>query len=240
MPLLILLIMLVWPTKVGAQNVPSQYQIEGQVQDGDIICQADGGYKACNKEYDQSIYGVYIENPPLLLEDTTVAGRAVVIGGVVTVRVNTDNGAIKKGDFITSSKTAGVGQKAMVSGYVLGVAMEDLESGEAKVLMSLGARVALITNTTRGNLFQTVRDALLSPTLTPLASLRYVLAAIIASAAFILGFWYFGRVAKSGVEAVGRNPLAGRLIQFSVILNLLLTALIMGSGLLIAYLILVL
>ncbi|KKU82490.1 MAG: hypothetical protein UY11_C0046G0010, partial [Candidatus Amesbacteria bacterium GW2011_GWC2_47_8] len=41
-------------------------------------------------------------------------------------------------------------------------------------------------------------------------------------------------------EAVGRNPLAGRLIQLSVVLNLLLTALIMGSGLVIAYLILVL
>ena len=240
MPLLILLVILILPIKVAAQNVPSQYQIEGQVQDGDIICQANGAYKACDQEYDQAIYGVYIENPPLLLENTAVEGQAVMTGGMVTVRVNTDNGAVKKGDFITSSKTAGVGQKATVSGYVLGIAMGDLESGEGKVPMSIGARVALITNTTRGNLFQTIKDALLSPTLTPLASLRYVLAAIIASAAFVLGFWYFGRVAKTGVEAVGRNPLAGRLIQLSVVLNLLLTALIMGSGLVIAYLILVL
>ena len=57
---------------------------------------------------------------------------------------------------------------------------------------------------------------------------------------FALGIWYFGRVARSGVEAIGRNPLATRAIQLGVILNLLLTLVILLVGIALAYLILVL
>ena len=43
---------------------------------------------------------------------------------------------------------------------------------------------------------------------------------------------------KSGVESVGRNPRAMGKIQFSMGLNLILTAVVMGVGLLAAYFIL--
>ena len=191
--------------------------------------------------YDGNIYGVYVAEPALALENLSLTdAKTVATSGKAYVRVSDANGQVKKGDYVTSSDKEGVGQKATKSGYVMGTALEDAEVGESKVLVAIAAKQAFVTLSTKGNLLETIKDAILSPTLTPLASLRYILAAIMASAAFILGFWYFGRVAKSGVEAVGRNPLAGRLIQFSVILNLILTALIMGSGLLIAYLILVL
>lgn len=234
--LLVLWLFVVQP--VHAQNVPSQYQIEGQIQDGDLICSEGGVYKACAQSYDQGIYGVYIENPPIVMENLDLkAGKTIATAGKVTVRVS---GSIKKGDFITSSTTAGVGQKATISGFVLGVAQEDLSGGEGKILVAIGPKPALIISSAKTNLLQTIKEALQSPTLTPLASLRYLLAAIIAAAAFILGFWYFGRVAKSGIEALGRNPMAGRMIQLGVVFNLFLTILIMASGLLIAYLILVL
>jgi F0F1-type ATP synthase membrane subunit c/vacuolar-type H+-ATPase subunit K len=53
-----------------------------------------------------------------------------------------------------------------------------------------------------------------------------------------LGFVFFGRVVARGVEAMGRNPLAGSLIAVSVVFNLILTVVIMLVGLGIAYLIL--
>ena len=190
----------------------------------------------CNMAYDGNIYGVYVAEPALALENLSLTdAKTVATSGKAYVRVSDANGQVKKGDYVTSSDKEGVGQKATKSGYVMGTALEDAEVGESKVLVAIAAKQAFVTLSTKGNLLETIKDAILSPTLTPLASLRYILAAIMASAAFILGFWYFGRVAKSGVEAVGRNPLAGRLIQFSVILNLILTALIMGSGLVIAY-----
>jgi len=234
-----------WLAAVGpvrAQSVGQGFAVAvsvvGDVVDGDVVCNYTGEIKRCNTAYDGNIYGVYVAQPALALENLSLTdAKTVATSGKAYVRVSDKNGQIKKGDYVTSSEVEGVGQKAIKSGYVLGVALEDAEE---RVLVTIEAKQSYVTQQSRGNLLETIKDAILAPTLTPLASLRYVLAAVIASAAFILGFWYFGRVAKSGVEAVGRNPLAGRLIQFSVILNLLLTGLIMGSGLLIAYLILVL
>ncbi len=242
---LLLIFFLVVVTPVRAQTVGQgvavAISVTGEVVDGDVVCNYTGEIKRCNMAYDGNIYGVYVAEPALALENLSLTdAKTVATSGKAYVRVSDANGQVKKGDYVTSSDKEGVGQKATKSGYVMGTALEDAEVGESKVLVAIAAKQAFVTLSTKGNLLETIKDAILSPTLTPLASLRYILAAIMASAAFILGFWYFGRVAKSGVEAVGRNPLAGRLIQFSVILNLILTALIMGSGLLIAYLILVL
>lgn len=245
MPLLFLLMLLVLPARVGAQSagqgVAVSVSVVGDVVDGDIVCNYTGEIKRCNTGYDGNIYGVSVDEPALALENLSLTdARTVATSGKAYVRVSDANGQIKKGDYVTSSDKAGIGQKATKSGYVVGTALEDGEAGESKVLVAIAAKQAFVTLATRGNLLETIKDAILSPTLTPLASLRYILAAFMAVASFVLGFWYFGRVAKSGIEALGRNPLAGRLIQLGVVFNLFLTALIMGSGLLIAYLILVL
>ena len=71
----------------------------------------------------------------------------------------------------------------------------------------------------------------------PTKSLRYIFAFLILAASVIIGFMYFGKVAKSGVEALGRNPLAARRIQAAVFLELLLTLGIISLGVLFAYLI---
>lgn len=226
----------------AGQGVAVAMSVVGDVVDGDVMCNYTGEIKRCNTAYDGNVYGVYVAEPALALENLSLTNaKTVATSGKAYVRVSDAGGQVKKGDYVTSSDKEGIGQRATKSGYVIGTALEDADAGtESKILVAIAAKQAFVTLQSRGNLLETIKDALLSPTLTPLASLRYMLAAVIASAAFILGFWYFGRVAKSGVEAVGRNPLAGRLIQLSVILNLLLTALIMGSGLVIAYLILVL
>lgn len=245
MPLLILLIALVFPLKVAAQSagqgVAVAVAVAGDVVDGDIVCYYTGQVKRCNTAYDGHIYGIHVAEPALALENLSLTGaKTVATSGKAYVRVNDGNGQIKNGDYVTSSDKEGVGQRASKSGYVVGTALEDAGAGESLILVAIGAKQAFVTLETRGNLLETIKEALLSPTLTPLASLRYILAAFMAAASFVLGFWYFGRVAKSGIEALGRNPLAGRLIQLGVVFNLFLTALIMGSGLLIAYLILVL
>ena len=245
MPWLFLLFLLIMPMKAGAQTVGQgvavAVAVTGDVADGDIVCDEGGAAKACTKAYDGTIYGVYVATPALGVENLTLENaKTIATSGKAYVRVTDANGQIKQGDSVTSSDRAGVGQKATKSGYVIGTALEEAGEGDAKILVAIGAKQAFIAMSTKGNLLETVKEAILSPTLTPLASLRYVLASIMAVGAFMLGFWYFGRVAKSGVEAIGRNPLAGRTIQLGVILNLLLTGVIMAAGLVVAYLILVL
>ena len=151
------------------------------------------------------------------------------------------NGEIKKNQLITSSTTPGVGVKAISSGFVLGTALENYSDPKpGRILVSVNPHYSSSGSTAVSkNIFNVLKNARESAYLSPLESLRYLIAALVALLAFILGFIYFGKVAQKGVEAIGRNPLAGRFIEVSVILNLLLTALIIIVGLGIAYLILI-
>jgi hypothetical protein len=217
---------------------------ENDIPDGSIVCMTTEGVIRCKNEYDTAMYGVYTKQPAVVLENLDLnQGNPVVTSGKVVVRVSNKNGDIKKGSFVTTSINPGVGQLGNKSGNVLGVALEDLQavddSGNGTLLVSVDIRPAIVSKTARGNILETLREGLLAPTLTPLASLRYLLAIIIAILAFILGFVYFGRVAKQGVEALGRNPLAGKAIQITVVLNLVLTVAIMAGGLVLAYIILI-
>jgi hypothetical protein len=214
------------------------------VTDGQIVCSTTSGLAACKNEYDVNMAGVYVTNPALWVENKALFnGKPVISSGKAYVQVSNSGGEINIGDFITSSNKPGIGQKASKSGNIVGVALEDYPSQDnqtvGRILVAIGIRAAIVSTSARGNLLESLREGLLAPTLTPLASLRYLLAIIIAAAAFILGFIYFGRVSKSGVDAIGRNPLASRAIQAGVFINLLLTVAIMGGGLVMAYVILI-
>ena len=56
---------------------------------------------------------------------------------------------------------------------------------------------------------------------------------VLGGGAFVLGFVSFARSLRSGVEAVGRNPLAKSSIQLAMVLNLggILTLTMAGIGL---------
>lgn len=228
----------------AASGVAVTVDLKEDVEDGSIACSGSEGAKLCTEAYSVAMNGVIVESPAVVLENTTLPdGKALISSGKVYVRVTTANGTIKKGDFITSSPVPGVGQLADKSGNILGVALEPYESSDpqavGKVLVAISIRPAIVATSARGNLLDTLKQGLLAPTLTPLASLRYVLAILMSVGSFLVGFAYFGKVAKSGVEAIGRNPLAGKMIQMSVIMNLVLTIIIMGGGLLLSYFILI-
>lgn len=238
-----LLIGLFFVHAASAQNVGGGVGITVKinnktVQDGDIISSVKGGYALSTIPYDSNIFGVVSKNPAIGIENITLkTNNYVITTGQTITRVK---GAVKTGDLITTSGTPGVGQKAVSSGYVLGNAMESFNGkGTGTVLVNIAPHYDNSTPNVKNNLITTVKNAGSAAFLSPLDALRYLAAALVAILSFVLGFIYFGRVASKGVEAVGRNPLAGRLIEFSVILNIILTGVIIAAGLGIAYLILV-
>jgi len=232
-----------------AQNTSSSVAVslsinDNDLKDGSILCSGNEGISMCKQAFDVNMYGVYVENPAVVMQNKTIIdGKPVINSGKAYVRVSSTNGVIKVGSFVTTSNKPGVGQLADRSGNIVGVALENYEAtdkeSEGKVLVAIDIRSAIVEKNTRGNLIETLKQGLTAPTLAPLASLRYLLAIIIAVIAFGLGFIYFGRVAKQGVEALGRNPLAGRAIQLSVVLNLIMTIMIMAGGLILSYIILI-
>jgi len=247
---LILLLFLVLVGEVHAQSTSSDVAVsvnlpEGvEVQDGDILCAIEEKIVPCTADYDITMLAVVSQSPAVFLENVTTSGTSIVSTGKAYVRVSGATGEIKPGDLITSSTKAGVGQKAIRSGYVVGTALEAFTGTtadqEGRIQVQLNIRPAIVAEGVRGNLLETLRNGLASVYLTPLSALRYVLAMIVTIVAFTMGFMYFGRVARSGVEAIGRNPLASGMVQLSVVLNVILTVAIMVAGLGLAYLILIL
>ena len=230
--------------ETGSGMAVSIQYAQDTVVDGDVVCASSDGGKPCVNEYDPAMYGVFSESPAVFLEDSNLTNsKPVITSGKAFVRVSSVGGEIKKGDFITTSTKPGLGQKATKSGNILGIAMEEYVNSDTeatgKILVAVNVRPAIVAISARSNLIETLKQGLLAPTLTPLASMRYVLAILVAVSAFVLGFVYFGRVAKSGVEAIGRNPLAGRMIQMNVMINMTLTISVMVGGLLLAYFILI-
>ena len=199
--------------------------IDKNAKDGNIIVRTKNGYALSKIAYDTNIYGVLTENPALYLQNTeTVGVKPVLTSGKAFVLVTTINGKIAKNDYITSSTIPGVGQKANKDGRILGTALEDYTNSNPKTVGKISVAINPNFNTPGSQL----------------TSFRYLLAAIIAILSFVIGVTYFGRIARTGVEALGRNPLNSRTIQLNIILNLFLMIVIILVGLGLAYLILIL
>jgi len=219
--------------------------IDKNAKDGHIIVSTPKGFGLSSATYDTNMYGVLTEFPAVYLQnqaDTTL--KPVTSSGKVYTFVSSINGNIKKNDFITTSTIAGIGQKATRNGMVLGTALEDYSNSNqkitAKILVAVNPHFNASFADTKTNVLEVLRNASDPTTLTQATSLRYVVAAGIVLVAFAIGFIYFGRVTSSGVEALGRNPLASRTIQLSLVFNLVLMIVVILVGLGIGYMILIL
>ena len=221
--------------------------IDTVVPNGSLVSTGTTGFELSKTDYDPSFYGIVTNESAAVFEATSAANSSlypVVTIGSVRIRVSTANGVIKVGDNITSSKTPGVGQKADYEGYIVGTALEGYSdtTQEGLIPVSLAPRYSQGTKTNmRGiNLITNFKKAAGQPFLSPLTSLRYLVAVLVTACAFGFGFYFFGRMGKSGIEALGRNPLASKTIGVGMIFNFFLVIAIIGAGLLISYLILTL
>lgn len=214
-------------------------------EQGHIVSVKEDTYVLTFEEFDNSLFGVIVDDPPLLLDDTSLEdAKYVVTSGEAYVKVTAINGPIKEGDYITSSQIPGFGQRADVSGRILGIALESFEPEDpndtGEVLVFIDVASVLLSESVEADLIELLRGGFKVPFLTPLTSLRYILAAFVVLATFIIGFSSFGKISGTSIEALGRNPLASKLIRSAVVLNFALTTVIIVVGLTVAYLILTL
>lgn len=228
----------------NSSGVAQDIYLSGEIKDGLVICSGDTGNHPCASGYDPSMIGVVSLTPSVSVGAATPSAGStpLVSSGKARVLVTNTTGNIQVGDLVTSSENPGLATKMQKSGYALGTAMQSFEpSGENQtgyITVSIDIRPAILNSKAGSNLIELVKQGLESTFLTPLSSLRYIVAAIIIIFTLVFGLSHFGRLAKSGVEAVGRNPLASRAIQLSVLFNVFLTIGIIGIGLFVAYLVL--
>lgn len=232
--------------QVTSTSISTPVQInEEEVENGSLVCTNVDGFKLCDAIADGSMVGVVSTEPLGSIEITDLENTyPMITEGIVAVRVSALAGNISANDLVTSSEIPGVAEKAVRNGYVLGTALEEFapsdSSSQGLILVSLNIHPAIGISGFRSNLLDTLRSGSAASILEPLASLRYILAVLVVVISFVLGFIYFGRVAREGVNALGRNPLASRSIQISIAMNIILMLLIVLVGLGLGYLILVL
>lgn len=247
LPIFIFFLLFLFATNSFAQDNSSGFAISipvtGNIVDGSLVCSSEFGYSLCDVSYNPNMYGVITLDPSVYFEDTiSVGSYPVISNGKVYVLARGGVDVIKIGDYVTSSDTAGIAQKAQKSGYVIGTALEDFTETDPeitkRILVSVSVKPAVLSQQAGMNLIQLMKEGIDTAFLSPVSSLRYIMAAFISGLSVVAGLFYFGKIAKSGVEALGRNPLAGKTIQFGIVMNVLLTIGIMGAGLLIGYIIL--
>ena len=211
-----------------------------EAEDGLIICDTQFGRILCETPYTQDMYGIIEDTPAVALINTLETNtRPIITSGRVYVQVTTQNGEIKTGDYITSSEIKGVGMKAARSGQMLGTAIEGYAHDDPKqigrILVELNIRPVVLEART---MIDKVRNQIRIIAGPARVGFRHALAALVTAVGVATGVGFFGKVVKSGVESVGRNPRAMGKIQMSMSLNLVLTGLVMAVGLIAAYFIL--
>ncbi|KKQ82598.1 MAG: hypothetical protein UT54_C0060G0002 [Candidatus Daviesbacteria bacterium GW2011_GWB1_39_5] len=220
-------------------EVTSIYEIgDPDAIEGDILKASDKGLVLTTIGFDNKVFGI-IADQPLLVYRTDTKGKPVVRSGVAQINVTTLNGPIKYGDYITTSTIAGKGQKALESGYTVGMALGAF-SGEGapqvdgpkgkvssgKIPVAVRIEYTELTNPRfAGRLFGFIGTAFLENISDPKQVgnvIRLVAAGLVVLLSFAFGFLTFSRSIAKSVEALGRNPLAKSAIQLSMIINIVL------------------
>lgn len=233
--------------KAADFGIAQQLAIQDKnVRPGDIVSAREKGFFISKIEYDQSIIGVISDNPAVSFESSPLDPKEkryyVVNSGISHVNVSTINGAIKKGDYITSSNIPGIGMRATKTGFILGSSLEDYSAKDPKVIKKLNVVLnphnAVSQTTVKKSLIDVGNLSIIAWSEEPLTVLRYLLAGLVLIFSIVLAFYTFGRVASRGVEALGRNPLAARVIELGIVLNVIITVAIIAAGIIVAILIL--
>lgn len=206
--------------------------------DGDIIKASDQGLVRPDIGFDNKIFGI-IQDNPLLVYRTPTQGKPVVRSGIAQVNITTLNGPIKYGDYITSSSIQGKGQKALESGYTVGMALGTFSGEGAPQVDGPNGKVALgkipiavrveyteLTNPRfAGRLFGFIGTSLLENVSDPKqigTIIRFIAAGLVILLSFTFGFLTFSRSIAKSIEALGRNPLAKATIQMTIVINIAL------------------
>ncbi|HLZ14482.1 MAG TPA: hypothetical protein VKQ34_00645 [Candidatus Saccharimonadales bacterium] len=257
--------LLVLSGSAAAQNVTQGYNTDQPIENGLIVRLKPGDAKKvqpCKLANAGDMLGVTTASTdaPVSLSDPTQVQVFVATFGQYDVLVSNQNGPIKAGDFITISSLDGVGMKADHNNqFVLGKALEGfagIKDADSQVTLTgpQGSRqavglkrimvdISVAHNPTYSGdkvagVPQFLTNVARAVTNKPLTALRvYAALGALLFAVFIAGWVLYAGI-RSGITAVGRNPLAKSAIMRSLISVILSAVIVVIVGLIAVYLLL--
>ncbi len=247
--------------KNSSLDITSVYEInDPNIENGDILRNAENGIALTTLPYDNKIFGVYQQNPLIVFRNVDGSGSPVLRNGNTTINVTNINGPIKNGDFITTSPIPGKGQKATQSGYIIGVAVEDFDpevktdqvlkketvNGKEVLFGSIEVAVRIeyaeIDRARSANRLLQLADAAFFSTVKDpeqfIRVIRYTGSVLVLIATAGFAYLVFAKSIGNGIQAIGRNPLARRSIQVAIVLNIIFSSVVILLGIVAAFVLL--
>lgn len=125
------------------------------IDEGDVVSldpDLKTGIRKAQVPYDQTVLGVVSSQPGLVIGDVGKEGvlaLPVALAGRVPVKVSSQNGSIKAGDYLTTSSLSGVAMKSTKAGAIIGTAMASFDKEETgQILMLVNNSSSLGSNST--------------------------------------------------------------------------------------------
>lgn len=261
--LMLLAVLLPTTKSVFAQETETNFGVaypveitlkDGQeIENGMIISHKNGEYQLSSEAYDRSIIGSINLFPRIeFINQISQTGNTItqdgetpiISSGTSPVLVSGESGPITKGNLVTASSIAGIGMKAVKSGFTLGIAMQNFDGTTADDRGLIDVRIAkdftfgedTPDSETIGNrLRDVVSLSAIAAIDDPKEMFKYLLAGIILLTSVTIAFVSFSRTSQKGIEALGRNPLARSSIMTGIFVNILISVTIIGAGIAGAY-----
>lgn len=116
-------------TEIVAGDLAENYPSKSDLDAGDIVMIVGGGYiDRATLDQSQKILGVISTKPGIVLGGQNGNSNGyypVALTGRVPIKVSSENGPVKAGDFLTVSSQVGVAAKATGPGFIIGKALAD-------------------------------------------------------------------------------------------------------------------
>ncbi|HEV7454796.1 MAG TPA: hypothetical protein VGO07_06070 [Candidatus Saccharimonadales bacterium] len=252
-------------TAVSAQNVTQGYSSDQALQNGMIVrLKAGDGTKVVSLKQQEAseMLGITVANndAPVSLSDPTKKQVFIATFGKYDVLVSNQNGPIKSGDYITISAVEGVGMKAGTDQeIILGKAVGNFTgAGDAdsrvQLTDSLGGKQDVSLKRVRVDISvahnpnfsgditagvpRFLSKAAQLVTKKPVTALRiYAGMGVLALAVGVAGGIIYAGV-RTGMTAVGRNPLAKGSITKNLVTVVLIAIIVVLIGVIAVYLLL--
>ena len=250
----------------AAQDVPQGYQSDQPLQKGQLVRLKPGDetkVEAVTQTGEASMLGVVVSaaDAPVSLSNNADAQQVyIATAGKYEALVSTQNGTIEIGDYIAVSSLAGVGMKAgtgqkAVLGKALGAfdgksraestatltdsAGQKRQVALGHIAVDLGVGHNPIAEVkTAGGVPKSLSRAAQVVTDRPVSALRiYASLGILIVAVIIAGSILYAGV-RSGITAIGRNPLAKSSILRNLVTVTLMSLIVFVVGLTAIYLVL--
>lgn len=115
---------------LGGADLAENYYSSEAMEAGNMVmldATQSAGIKKTTGAYQKGMLGIVSTLPGLTLGPDAPNAYPVALVGRVPVKVTTEGGLIKAGDYVTSSSLEGFGMRATKAGAVIGKALEDLD-----------------------------------------------------------------------------------------------------------------